>query len=218
MQRALFKSLRMTNRPKFTTKQRTIHVSICFIFGVLLGVIAKFSDTVSAIGVIGTFFRIISDITTNIGLWVVLATLIAVWSKSAIFAGLKVMAFFIGMLLAYYVYSQVLFGFFPTYYFFRWGLIALVSPLAAYLVWFSRGNGWKPAFCAALPIGLLLAQGYPFFYLFSIGFGVDLFFALFLLVVLTKSKSQYLRVIPMSILIFLIIRNTDILTYIFGGL
>ncbi|MDZ5472951.1 hypothetical protein SM124_14630 [Bacillus sp. 31A1R] len=40
----------------------------------------------------------------------------------------------------------------------RWGIVALVAPLAAYLVWFSKGKGWMAAFFAALPIGLLLSQ------------------------------------------------------------
>jgi hypothetical protein len=218
MLRTLIKSFKMMDKSKLTAKQITIHLSACFIFGILLGVIAKFSDTVPSNGDIGMFFSFISDITTNLGIWVVMATLIAVWSRSPIYASLKVLTFFLGMLLAYYVYSQVLFGFFPTYYFIRWGIIALVSPIAAYTVWFSRGEGWRAAICAALPIGLLFAQGYPFFYLFSIVFGFDLFLAILLLVILTKSKVQYLKVVPMSMLIFLIIRNFDILTYIFGGL
>lgn len=207
----------MMNVSKLTAKQITIHLITYFIFGVLLGIIAKFSDTVSSNGVIGMFFSFISDITTNLGIWVALATLIAVSSRSPIYASLKVLIFFLGMLLAYYFYSQALFGFFPTYYFLRWGMIALASPLAGYIVWFSRGEGWWSAFCAGLPIGFLFAQGYPFFYHFSI-LGFDLFLAILLLVILTRSKVQYLRVVPMTIMIFLIIRNSDILSYIFGGL
>ncbi len=48
--------------------------------------------------------------------------------------------------------------------FIRWGLITLLSPLAADIVWFSRGSGWIAAFCAALPIGLLVSEGYNFIY------------------------------------------------------
>ncbi|WP_434655319.1 hypothetical protein [Thermoanaerobacterium thermosaccharolyticum] len=33
------------------------------------------------------------------------------------------------------------------------GTTKLIIPLAAYLVWFSRGKGWIAALCAALPIG-----------------------------------------------------------------
>ena len=147
MSKTLFKSLRMRDKLKLTAKQITIHLSACYIFGVLLGVIAKYSDTVSSNGVKGMFFSFISDITTNLGIWVVLATIIAVWSRSPIYAGLKVLTFFLGMLLAYYIYSQVLLVFSQPTIFYVSGIIALVSPLAAYTVWFSRGEGWVAAFC-----------------------------------------------------------------------
>lgn len=218
MSKKWFMSSRRIEQSKLNTKQIILQLFFCFLLGVILGVIAKYSDTFPANGAIGMFFSFISDITTTIGIWVALSTLIAVWSRSPIIAALKVITFFVGMLLAYYLYSQVLFGFFPIYYFLQWGFIALLSPFAAYIVWYSRGEGWGAAICAALPIGLLLAQGYPFFYVFTIVTGFDLLASLFLLVMLTKSKLQYLKVVPLSILVFIILRNFDILSYIFGGL
>lgn len=218
MSRNLLKNIRIKEQPKLTAKQIIIQLSACFIFGVLLGIIAKYSDTVPSNGGIGLLFSFISNITTHLGIWVVLATIIAVWSRSPKFAAIKVLVFFASMLLPYYIYSQGLFGFFPTYYFMRWGAIALVSPLAAYIVWFSRGKGWVAAFCAALPIGLLLAQGYSFLYVFSVVLGFDLFAAILLLVILPRPKVQYLKVVPMSILIAVILRNSNILSYLFGGL
>ena len=131
MSRNLLKNIRIKEQPKLTAKQIIIQLSACFIFGVLLGVIAKYSDTVPSNGGIGMLVSFISNITTRLDIWVVLATIIAVWSRSPKFAAIKVFAFFAGMLIAYYIYSQALFGFFPTYYFMRWGAIALVSPLAA---------------------------------------------------------------------------------------
>jgi hypothetical protein len=89
--------------------------------------------------------------------------MIAAWSSHPGMGAVKVFAFFAGMLLSYYVYSAWVFGFFPTHVFIRWGIIAAASPIAAYLAWFGRGNGWIAAFCAAMPIGLLAAEGYPFF-------------------------------------------------------
>jgi hypothetical protein len=214
----LLKSFRMKGSSKPTVKQMIIQVCASFVFGVILGLISKFSDNVSSNSWYGLFFSGISDITTNLGVWVVLATLIAVWSRSPIYASINVFIFFIGMLLAYYTYSQVLFGFFPTYYFLRWGAIALASPVAAYIVWFSKGEGWRAAFCAALPIGLLLVKGYPFFYVLMLGFGIDLLLAMLLLVILAKTKAQFLKVFTLSILVAFIHRKFDILPYLFGGL
>jgi len=214
----VLRNFKNNDKSKFTARQTIIYLGVYFIIGIFLGAIAKYSDTVPSISESGIVFSIISDITTNIGIWIFAATLISVMSRSPKYAALEVLAFFVGMLLSYYIYSQVLFGFFPTYYFIRWCAIALVSPIGAYIVWFSRGEGWGSAFCASLPIGLLLTQGYSFFYVFSMVLGFDLFSALFLLVIMTKSKPQYLKVIPMVILIVIILRNTYLLSFLFGGL
>ncbi|WP_186577185.1 DUF6518 family protein [Aquibacillus kalidii] len=207
---------------KETQKPNKIQVIInfgaCLILGVLLGTISKFSDTVSSNGLNGMLFSYVSDITTSLGVWVFFATLIAVWSRSPIYAGIKVFLFFGGMFLAYYTYSQMLFGFFPTYYFLRWGVVALFSPIAGYIAWYGRGEGWVAAFCAALPIGLLLSQGYPFFYLFSVVFVFDILAATILFIVLPRTKYQKLKVITVSLLISYSLVNSDILLYIFGGL
>ncbi|MFS0881382.1 hypothetical protein [Metabacillus niabensis] len=218
MSRELLKIIRIKEEPKLTAKQMIIQLAIYFLLGAFLGVIAKYSDTVSSNSGIGMIFDFISNTTTRLGIWVGLATFVAVWSENPKVAAFKVFGFFAGLLIAYYIYSQVLFGFFPTYYFLRWGAIALVSPLAAYIVWFSRREGGLSAICAALPIGLLLEQGAPFFYGYSVVLGFDLFIAILLLVILPKSKIQYLLVVPLSILLAFILRSSNILLYLFGGL
>ena len=89
--------------------------------------------------------------------------------------------------------NVALFNFFPTHYFTRWELIALLSPLAAYIVWFNRGKGWIAALCAALLIGLPVSKGYNFFYTFSPVSGFGLIAAILLFCILPKNKYQYLR-------------------------
>jgi len=184
----------------------------------LLGFIAKYSDTIPSNGLIGNIWGIIRDITTRLGIWVLLATIIAAWSNNPRIGAIKVFVFFSGMLFVYYSYSTRLFGFFPTYYFIRWGGIALASPMAAYIVWFSRGNGWSAALCAALPIGLLVSEGYPFFYMFKITLGFDILSAIILFLILPMNKKQWLRILTLELLIVFILRNSNALSYLFGGL
>lgn len=184
----------------------------------LLGFKAKYSDTIPSNGIIGNVWCVISDITTRLGIWILLATIIAVWSRNPRIGALKVFVFFVGMLLIYYIFSMWLFGFFPTYYFIRWGLIALASPIGAYIVWFSRGNGWIAALCAALPISLLVSEGYPFFYMFVITLGFDILAVIILFLVLKMNKKQWLRVITSVLLIEFILIKSNALSYIFGGL
>lgn len=111
-----------------------------------------------------------------------------------------------------------LFGFFPKYYFIRWGIIALASPIAAYIVWFSRGDGWTAALSAAMPIGLLISEGYPFAYMFQITLEFDILSAFILLLILPINKKQCLRIFISTLLIVFILMNSNILSYLFGGL
>jgi hypothetical protein len=151
--------------------------------------------------------------------------LIAAWSRTPKVTAIHVFAFFVGMLMTYYIYSMKLFGFFPTYYFFRWGLIAFVSPLAAYIIWFGRGEGWIAALCSALTIGLLTSQGYGFLDAIAgvhiltclqVLSGFDFLFAIILYVVLPKKMYQHFKVLPLVLVItyvYLHIKHYEILSY-----
>lgn len=200
------------------TKQKVIRIVLFFIFGIFSGFLAKYVDTIPSNGTIGSLINIISNISSRIGIWVFIATIIAAWSRTPKAGAIHVFVFFVGMLLAYYIYSMKLFTFFPTYYFIRWGLIALLSPLAAYVVWFSRGSSWIAVLCAALPIGLLASEGYNFLYTFSPVSGFDLIAAIILFFILPKSKYQYLKVLVFTIFISILLRKFDVLSYIIGGL
>ncbi|MDO9574360.1 MAG: hypothetical protein Q7I94_05130, partial [Candidatus Contubernalis sp.] len=106
-----------------------------------------------------------------------------------------------------YIYSMILFGVFPKYYFIAWGSIALLAPIGGYIVWYARGNGWIAAFCAAFPISLLLAEGYSFTYTFSIPRGFELFSAILLFMILPKNYLQRIRILPIVVIMFFIIKR-----------
>lgn len=201
-----------------TMRQKILKVLLFLALGMFLGFIAKYSDTIPSNGFMRSIWHIISNITTRLGIWVLLATIIAAWSNNPKIAAIKVFAFFSGMLLIYYVYSMKLFGCFPTYYFIHWGGIALISPIAAYAVWFSRGNGWIAALFSAIPIGLLISEGYHIFYIFTITLGFDILFAMILFVILPMNKKQWLRIFILTLFIVFIFIKMHVLSYIFGGL
>lgn len=216
--KATLNSIRNESSSSLTRQQKILQVLLSFALGVFLGVIAKYSDTIPSNGLIGNIWGTISDITTRLGIWVLVATIFAILSINPRIAAIKVFTFFSGMLLTYYLYSMWLFHFFPTYYFIRWGAIALASPIAAYIVWFSKGNGWFSAFCASMPIGLLISEGYPFFYMFEIAYGFDILSAIILFLILSPNKKQCLRIFIFLLPIVFILRKSDILLYLFGGL
>ncbi|MBO3444361.1 hypothetical protein [Clostridium sp. CCUG 7971] len=98
--------IRQKERSDLSINQKFIKALLVFIFGAVMGVLAKYTDG-TLIGLIGTY----------LGIWIFIATLISVHSKTPEEAALHVFAFFVAMLLAYYIYSMKLFGFFPSYYF-----------------------------------------------------------------------------------------------------
>lgn len=200
-----------------TTKQRLLRILFVFIFGLALGFFAKYADTIPSNGINGTWLlSIIGDIGTCLGIWVFISAIIAAWSRSSKAAAINVFFFFVGMLISYYTYSWVLFGFFPKRYFLAWGMMALLSPIYAYIVWHSRGNSWIAAFCAAIPISMLFLEGYTFYYTYSIEQGFDLFFAILLFVFLPKENLQRLRLIPFVAAMFFIMWRIELMSFIFG--
>lgn len=200
-----------------TINQRLLRILFVFVFGLALGFFAKYTDTMPSNGINGTWFlSIIGDIGTYLGIWVFISTILAACSRSSKVAAIHVFVFFVGMLISYYTYSGVLFGFFPKHYFLAWGIVALVSPIYAYIVWYSRGNGWIAAFCAAIPISILFLEGYTFYYTYSIEQGLDLFFAVLLYVFLPKENLQRLRLIPCVAAMFFAIWRLELISFIFG--
>ncbi|MBO0960504.1 hypothetical protein J1P26_12440 [Neobacillus sp. MM2021_6] len=166
--------------------QRVVRVLWVFLLGALLGLSAKLIGTYPVFGV-------------------VVASIIAMRSRSPKVAALHVFVFLTTMIITYYIYSMVLLGFSPKDDLIYWGGIALLSPLAGYLVWYAKGNGWRAAFCAALPISMLLVKGNNFFYTFSVSSGLAVFAAVLLFSILPANHFQRLRMLPMVTLLFFLL-------------
>ncbi len=190
---------------------------LMFVVGALIGIVAKYSDTVPSNNSAWIFFNFLRDVTSRLGIWIIIAALISTWSINPKIASVKVFAFFAGLLLAYYLYSKFLFGFFPTYYFLSWGMIAAFSPLAAFLVWFSRGQGWLAAIAAGAPIAMLLAQGYPLVYTFSAMPAFDILAAVALFIFLPDGRKQHYKTAAVAVFAALLIANLRIWPNLFGG-
>ena len=176
-----------------------------FALGVLLGFLAKYTDGTD-IGLIGSY----------LGFWILTTTIIGVWSRSPGAASLHSFIFLASMLITYYLYSTMLFGFFPKQYFIAWGSIALLSPIGGYVVWHARGNGWFAAFCASLPIGILFAEGYSFFYTFLPARGIDIAFAISLWIILPRNSIQRIRTLLLAFVVMFAAESLGLL-YLLPG-
>lgn len=119
---------------KMSVPKQIMTTIFALLFGGGMGIVAKFLDLSNFLG--------------RTAPWIFIAVCLAVFSKSPLKAGINVFAFFVGMLIGYYVWTSVFAGFYPDIpYLMRWLILAVVSPFLAFLIWYARGRG-------ALAIGI----------------------------------------------------------------
>lgn len=176
---------------------------ICLVLGAFLGVISKYLDTIAVDENWWTYIlHFFAALFTRMGIWILIATLIASYSKTTKRAAVNTFAFFIGMLITYYGYSAYLFGFFPTSYFLLWGCISLLSPILAIIVWHAKNNKQMAVFLPALPMGLMLSLslGIGLSYIYINHFE-ELIMYVLLCVVFFKNPKQLALLVALSMLV-----------------
>ena len=141
------------NVEKPISNNRKIINTIAVLFlGIALGTFSKFLDFRQAelpsvlMAIDGALD--VHNFLGRFAIWVLIALCISIYSNSATRASVNVFAFFVGMLIGYYVWTSVFAGFYPDIpYLMRWLILAVVSPFLAFLIWYARGRG-------ALAIGI----------------------------------------------------------------
>ena len=134
--------LKILNKPrkvsgKMSVPKQIMTTFFALLFGGGMGIVAKFLNWLD-----------LSNFLGRTAPWIFIAVCLAVFSKSPLKAGINVFAFFVGMLIGYYVWTSVFAGFYPDIpYLMRWLILAVVSPFLAFLIWYARGRG-------ALAIGI----------------------------------------------------------------
>jgi hypothetical protein len=179
----------------------------CVLIGALLGTISKYLDTVAVDGSwLADVFHYCSHILSRLGIWVLIAAMIAAYSKTIIRAALNTFVFFAGVLISYYLYSAYLFGFFPTKYFMLWGSIALLSPFLGSIVWLAKNHSRLAYILPALPMGLMLSLSLAIgaFYL-DINYIDELIMYAVLCVIFYKEPKQMAVSIVFSFVLALLI-------------
>lgn len=125
---------------KMSVPKQIMTTFFALLFGGGMGIVAKFLD----LNRLPSFLNWL-DLSNFLGRtapWIFIAVCLAVFSKSPLKAGINVFAFFVGMLIGYYVWTRIFAGFYPDVpYLMRWLILAVVSPFLAFLVWYARGGG-----------------------------------------------------------------------------
>ena len=119
---------------------------LILLLGVALGALSKWSD--------GHIFWL-AELTSGISLWILLATAVALYSRTAMRAALNVLLLLGGMVAAYYLTAMLTHSVWGKSFLIGWGIAALLSPIPGYLVWFAKGRSRRAWLLSA---GVLVVQ------------------------------------------------------------
>lgn len=194
-------------------KQGALWLCVCLLLGLVFGIVSKFLDTISVDGSVVTIVaHFFADLFTRLGVWVFLATVLAVYSRTWYLAAAGVFLFFAGMLVSYYLYSMQLFGFFPTKYFLMWSVPALISPALAVVAFWGKHQEKFSRFLPAFPMGLMLYLSVSIgLYYVDIRHVEELLFLVAMGWMYYKKPKQMMTVTAGTVLVFLLLTAGRIL-------
>ena len=155
-----FEQIRKPSKNVSFKRQIAITLGV-ILLGFLLGILQKWIDGTGGSNLplilqqldIGNYFG-------RLAIWILLGTIIAVYSESPLRAAINTFFFFLSMLAGYYLYCNYILGFLPRAYMMMWIVIALASFFVAYICWYAKGKGIIAITISSMIIGVLLAQAF----------------------------------------------------------
>lgn len=184
--------------------RKFIYSALVFIAGVTLGLFSKMLDTIPGNSLphflevldLGNFF-------SRMGVWIFLAMLISVYSKSPFRSAINVFLFFVGMVGSYYLYTVLAAGFFPGSYMMIWIIISCISPFIAFICWYAKGKGIVAITLSSIIFMFIARQAFAFgFWYFDISYVLEFLLWIATIFVLYQSPKQIVMVITTGSLLY----------------
>lgn len=128
-----------------TTLRKVINSTIIFIIGVILGIFSKWLDSLTLSDSVWWQHILdvldLSNVLSLLGVWILIAVCISIFSSSPLRASVNVFIFFLGMCFSYHLYTIIFLGFNPINYMMIWYGVTFISPFMAFVCWYAKGNG-----------------------------------------------------------------------------
>ena len=200
-----------------TTKNKIICTFLIFLLGVILGIFSKWLDNLSIDDSIWWQYILgilnLRNVFSMFGIWIFIAVTISVYSKTPLRASINVLLFFIGMTISYHLYTLIFSGFNPMRYMLIWYGITLISPLLAYICWYSKGTNKISMLISSMILCVMFLSSFNIgFWYFDLESIIDLLIFIGTICVLYVSPKNTIYSLFISIILAFII--SGIVTYI----
>lgn len=207
--------IRVPNK-SLTIKNKIISTFLIFLLGVVLGIFSKWLDNLSIddtiwwqhiLGILD-----LRNVFSMFGIWMFIAVTISVYSKTPLRASINVLLFFIGMTSSYHLYTIIFSGFNPMRYMLIWYGITLISPLLAYICWYSKGTNKISMLISSIILCIMFLSSFNIgFWYFDLKSIIDLLIFIGTILVLYASPKNTIYSLIISIILVFII--SVIVTY-----
>lgn len=127
-------------------KKRILNPISMFIIGLFLGVISRLLDI---------YTQNLGNIFSQLAVWILLGTIISMYSSSKKEAMLNIFPFCMGMLITYYFVAKITKGVYSNSFILAWTIFALSTPILAYFAWQTKQKGIFPKI---ISIGIVITS------------------------------------------------------------
>lgn len=192
--------------------KKLLYTASIFVMGVILGVISKALDE-TASNLLPHFLEVLDlrNFLSRIGVWIFLAVLISVYSKSPVRSAINVFLFFVGMVGSYYLYTIRIAGFFPKSYMMIWVIMTVVSPFLAFICWYAKGKGTIAISISSLIFMLVSRPAFGFgVWYFYIKYKLELLLWIAMIFILYQSPKQIIKVVTIGFILSFLIAETNL--------
>jgi membrane-associated HD superfamily phosphohydrolase len=149
---------------------------------------------------------------SRVGIWIFLAVLISVYSKSPVRSAINVFLFFSGMVGSYYLYTVMIAGFFPKSYMMIWIVMTVISPFMAFVCWYAKGKGIIAISISSIIFMFISRQAIAFgFWYFHIKYNLELLLWIATIFVLYQSPKQIIKVVITGTFLYFLTAQTNLL-------
>ena len=141
-----------------------------------------------------------------LGIWLLIALCISIYSSTPLRASINVFLFFLGMNITYHLYTIVFAGFNPMNYMMIWYGITVISPILAYICWYAKSQSKISMLISSLILCVMLISSFSIgIWYFDLKSIIDLIvFIGTILVLYVKPKNTIYSLIIALVLSFVV--------------